>query len=80
MANVFGERLWRAIKCEGGYLRAGASVSEARAGIARYPGFSNSRLPHSSPEGTSPIPLRSADARNGGVTKAEICEPPPPYS
>jgi hypothetical protein len=43
--NVFVERLWRTIKYEEVYLRAYASVSEARAGIGRYLGFYNSR-PH----------------------------------
>ena len=40
--NVFVERLWRTIKYEEVYLRAYASVSEARAGIGRYLGFYNS--------------------------------------
>ena len=34
--NVFVERLWRTIKYEEIYLRAYASVSEARASISRY--------------------------------------------
>ena len=46
--NVFVERLWRTIKYEEVYLRAYASVSEARASIGRYLGFYNSRRPHSS--------------------------------
>lgn len=46
--NVFVERLWRSIKYEEVYLRAYASVSEARAGIGRYIGFYNGRRPHSS--------------------------------
>ena len=33
--NVFVERLWRTVKYEEVYLRAYASVSEARAGIGR---------------------------------------------
>ena len=49
--NVFVERLWRTIKYEEVYLHAYASVSEARAGIGRYPGFYNSRRPHSSLDG-----------------------------
>ena len=44
--NVFVERLWRTIKYEAVYLRAYASVSEARvsearASIGRYLGFYN---------------------------------------
>ena len=52
--NVFVERLWRTIKYEEVYLRAYASVSEARAGIGRYFGFYNSRRPHSSLDGKTP--------------------------
>lgn len=53
--NVFIERLWRSIKYEKVYLRAYASVSVARAGIARYLTFYNSRRPHSSLDGSPPI-------------------------
>ena len=45
--NVFVERLWRTIKYEEVYLRAYASVSEARASLGRYLAFYNSRRPHS---------------------------------
>ncbi len=48
------ERLWRTIKYEEVYLRAYASVSEARDGIGRYLGFYNSRRPHSSLDGRTP--------------------------
>jgi putative transposase len=52
--NVFIERLWRSIKYEEVYLRAYASVSEARAGIGRYLSFYNTRRPHSSLDGRTP--------------------------
>nr|WP_234992341.1 IS3 family transposase [Roseisalinus antarcticus] len=52
--NVFVERLWRTIKYEEVYLRAYASVSEARASIRNYLGFYNSRRPHSSLDGRTP--------------------------
>jgi putative transposase len=39
--NIFVERLWRTIKYEEVYLRAYASVSEARASIGRYLAFYN---------------------------------------
>ncbi len=52
--NVFVERLWRTIKYEEVYLRAYASVSEARAGIGRYLEFYNTRRPHSSLGGRTP--------------------------
>jgi putative transposase len=45
--NVFVERLWRSTKYEEVYLRAYASVSEARASLGRYiDGFYNTRRPH----------------------------------
>ena len=43
--NVFVERLWRTIKYEEVYLRAYASVSEARAGIGQYLSFYNILMP-----------------------------------
>ena len=52
--NVFVERLWRTIKYEGVYLRAYASVSEARAYIGNYIGFFSSRRSHASLDGNTP--------------------------
>jgi putative transposase len=52
--NVFVERLWRSIKYEEVYLHAYESVSQAKAGIARYIGFYNSRRPHSSLDKSTP--------------------------
>ena len=53
--NVFVERLWRTIKYEEVYLRAYASVSEARASLGRYiDDFYNTRRPHSSLDGQTP--------------------------
>lgn len=52
--NVFVERLWRTVKYEEVYLRAYASVSEARASIGRYFGFYNGMRPHSSLGGQTP--------------------------
>ena len=52
--NVFVERLWRTIKYEEAYLRAYASVAEARASIGRYLAFYNTRRPHSSLDGKTP--------------------------
>ena len=45
--NVFVERLWRTVKYEEVYLHAYASVPEARAALARYLTFYNTRRPHS---------------------------------
>jgi putative transposase len=52
--NVFVERLWRTIKYEEVYLHAYASVPEARAALARYLTFYNSRRPHSSLDRQTP--------------------------
>jgi len=52
--NVFVERLWRTIKYEEIYLRAYATVSEARASIARYLVFYNAGRPHSSLDRRTP--------------------------
>lgn len=52
--NVFVERLWRTVKYEEVYLRAYASVSEARASIGRYLIFYNRTRPHSSLGGRTP--------------------------
>lgn len=52
--NVFVERLWRSIKYEEIYLRAYASVPDAREGIGRYIAFYNTRRPHSSLDRQTP--------------------------
>lgn len=52
--NVFVERLWRSIKYEEVYLHAYESVSQAKAGIARYIGFYNAHRPHSSLDKKTP--------------------------
>jgi putative transposase len=52
--NVFVERLWRSIKYEEVYLHAYDSVSQAKAAIARYIEFYNTRRPHSSLAGRTP--------------------------
>lgn len=44
--NVFVERLWRSVKYEEVYLHGYATVSDVRAGLARYFQFFNARRPH----------------------------------
>ena len=46
-SNIFVERLWRSIKYEEVYLHAYDSVSQAKAGLARYIDFYNTARPHS---------------------------------
>jgi putative transposase len=52
--NVFVERLWRSVKYEEVYLKAYASVAEARNSIERYFTFYNTRRPHSALDGMTP--------------------------
>jgi len=52
--NVFVERLWKSVKYEEVYLRAYNTVSEAKAGLARYFEFYNRRRPHSSLDEMTP--------------------------
>ena len=44
--NIFGERLWRTVKCEEVYLKAYASASEARRELGAYYRFHNDQRPH----------------------------------
>ena len=52
--NVFVERLWKSVKYEEVYLKAYNTVSEAKAGLARYFEFYNRRRPHSSLDDRTP--------------------------
>jgi len=52
--NVFVERLWKSIKYEEVYLHAYDSVSAAKAGIARYVAFYNTRRPHTALDRETP--------------------------
>lgn len=52
--NVFVERICKSIKYEEVYLRAYASVSEARQSIGRYINFYNTIRPHSSLKALTP--------------------------
>lgn len=52
--NVFVERLWRSVKYEDVYLKAYASVAEARASLGSYFNFYNRVRPHSSLGGRTP--------------------------
>ena len=52
--NVFVERLWRSVKYERVYLKAYESVSAARADIAEYIDWYNTKRPHSSLDDQTP--------------------------
>ena len=52
--NVFIERLWRSVKYEEVYLKAYASVAEARASLEKYFIFYNTRRSHQGLDGMTP--------------------------
>lgn len=52
--NVFVERLWRSVKYEEVYLKAYASVAEARDSLGQYFTFYNARRPHQALDGMTP--------------------------
>lgn len=52
--NVFVERLWRSVKYEEVYIKAYASVAEARDNLGRYFTFYNTRRPHQALDGMTP--------------------------
>ena len=52
--NVFVERLWRSVKYEEVYLRAYASVAEAKESLGSYFTFYNTRRPHQGLDGRTP--------------------------
>ena len=52
--NVFVERLWRSVKYEEVYLKAYASVAEARPSLEKYFIFYNTRRPHQALDGMTP--------------------------
>ncbi len=55
MDNVFIERLWRSLKHEDIYLKGYADGGEARAGIAAWFGFYNTRRPHQALANQTPM-------------------------
>ena len=62
--NIFVERLWRSVKYEEVYLHAYESVSEARAGLARYFAFYNQERPHQA------LGYQTPDAFHRGLQQA----------
>jgi putative transposase len=55
MDNVFIERLWRSLKHEDIYLKGYADGREARAGIASWIAFYNTRRPHQALSNRTPM-------------------------
>ena len=52
--NVFVVRFWKSVKYEEVYLKAYETVSAARAGIAAYLDYYNTRRPHRAHGGQPP--------------------------
>jgi putative transposase len=52
--NVFVERLWKSVKCEEVYLRSYDNVAHARANLAKYLTFYNTKRPHQALDGNTP--------------------------
>jgi putative transposase len=52
--NVFVERLWKSVKYEEVYLRAYDSVADARANLAKYLTYYNTKRPHTALDGNTP--------------------------
>jgi len=63
MDNVFIERLWRSLKYEDIYLKGYADGREAKAGIASWVAFYNTRRPHQALDHRTPMAVW-----RGGVT------------
>ena len=57
MDNVFIERLWRSLKYEDIYLKGYADGREARAGIATWVAFYNTRRPHQALDNRTPMAI-----------------------
>jgi len=55
MDNVFIERLWRSLKHEDVYLKGYADGHDAKAGIAEWIGFYNTRRPHQALRNRTPM-------------------------
>ena len=60
--NVFVERLWRSVKYEEVYLRAYASIGDARQSLSRYFSFYNAKRRHQSLDRQTPDSVYYQDA------------------
>src|SRR3954463_41479 len=68
--NVFIERLWRSLKYEDVYLKGYADGREARAGIAAWIAFYNTRRPHQALGGQAPLAVWRAGTSGALGAKA----------
>jgi putative transposase len=73
MDNVFIERLWRSLKHEDIYLKGYADGREAKAGIALWFAFYNTRRPHQALGNKTPMAVwREAATGPRGATAADM--------
>ncbi len=68
--NIFCERLWRSLKYEEVYLKAYATVAEAKAGIAAWVTFYNDERPHQALDYATPQEFFAAAQACGYVDNA----------
>ncbi len=68
--NIFCERLWRSLKYEEVYLKAYATVAEAKAGIAAWVTFYNDERPHQALDYATPQEFFAAAQACGDVDNA----------
>jgi putative transposase len=68
--NIFIERLWRSLKYEDIYIKAYASVPEARRGIGNWLVFYNDERPHQALDYRTPREVFAAPATCGYVDNA----------
>ena len=71
--NIFCERLWRSLKYEEVYLKAYATVAEARTGIGQWVTFYNDERPHQSLGYLTPRQFFAAAPACGYVDNATRC-------
>jgi putative transposase len=70
--NIFIERLWRSLKYEEVFIKAYASVAEARGGIGAWLAFYNEERPHQALDYRTPRAVFEAAAACGYVGNAVV--------
>ena len=76
--NIFIERLWRSLKYEEVFIKAYASVAEARRGMGTWLTFYNDERPHQSHGYRTPCEVFSGEAAPGYVDNARALTTYPP--
>ncbi len=76
--NIFIERLWRSLKYEEVFIKAYASVGDARQGIGRWLAFYNDERPHQALGYRTPREIFEGVAAGGDVDNASALTTSPP--